>query len=122
MGAATATTAPVAERPEARHYSRIKRWLGVADFLLGLAFLAVLLATGWSGSLRDLSYHATNQNYSLAVLLYVVMLMALGRLVGFGLDWYSFRVEHQFHLSNQRLRSWLWDETKSFLVGVILAA
>jgi len=122
MGAATATTVPVTERPEARRYSRIKRWLGVADFLLGLAFLAVLLATGWSGALRDLSYHATNQNYSLAVLLYVVMLMALGRLVGFGLDWYSFRVEHQFHLSNQRLRSWLWDEAKSFLVGVILAA
>ena len=121
MSATTVTSVPVADRPEARRYSRLRRFLGVADFVLGLALLIVLLATGWSGKLRDLAYFAAWQNYSLAVLFYVVMLMAISKVLGVGLDYYSFRIEHQFHLSNQRLRSWIWDETKSFLVGTLLA-
>ena len=44
------------DSPEARRYNRIRRWLGVADFVLGLALLVVLLATGWNGALRDLAY------------------------------------------------------------------
>ena len=43
-----------ADSPEAQRYNRIRRWLGVADFAVGFAFLIVLLVTGWSGWLRDL--------------------------------------------------------------------
>ena len=110
------------DSPEARRYNRIRRWLGVADFVLGLALLLALLLTGWSGTLRDLAYRAAFQNYALAVLLYVFMLMVIGKLIGFGLDYYSFHLEHRFHLSNQNLRGWLWDETKGLLVGMVLAA
>ena len=47
----TPATVPVpADSPEARRYNRIRRWLGVADFVLGLALMGVLLATGWSGA------------------------------------------------------------------------
>jgi STE24 endopeptidase len=38
-----------------------------------------------------------------------------------GLDYYGFRLEHRFQLSNLKLRSWIWDQCKSFLVGVVLA-
>jgi len=109
------------DTPEARRYNRIRRWLGITDFALGLAFLIVLMATGWNGTLRDLAYQLSSQAYTLAVFLYVVMLLLIGKLLGLGLDYYGFRLEHRFNLSNLKLRSWIWDETKGFLVGVVLA-
>jgi len=121
MNSPVATLDTPADTPEARRYNRIRRWLGIADFALGLVLLILLLVTGWNGSLRDVAYRSSAQSYALAVSLYVVMLMTIGKLLGLGLDYYGFRLEHQFHLSNQRLRSWLWDEIKGFLVGMILA-
>ena len=120
MNAAIATLPAPADSPEARRYNRLRRWLGIADFLVGLALLCVLLATGWNGTLRDLALHRAHQIYSLAVFLYVFMLMLLSKLLGLGLDYYGFRLEHRFNLSNQKLRGWLWDETKGFLLGVAL--
>ncbi len=109
------------DSPESRSYNRVKRWLGVADFGLGLLLLVLLLATGWSGTLRDLALRGASSNYSFAVFLYVLMLMAISRALGFPLDYYGFRLEHRYHLSNQRLRSWLWDEFKGVLVGLVFA-
>jgi Zn-dependent protease with chaperone function len=111
-----------ADSPESRRYNRSKRWLGIADFAVGFLLLVVLLATGWTGSLRDVAYRAAAQHYALSVFLYVAMLLVIGKLVGLGLDYYGFRLEHRFNLSNQKLRSWVWDETKSFLVGLIMAS
>jgi len=110
-----------ADTPEARRYNRIRRWLGIADAVLGFLLLVVLLATNWSGWLRDLAYRGGFQNYTFAVFLYVAMLLLIGKIVGIGLDYYSFRLEHRFNLSNQRLRSWIWDEMKGFLVGLVMA-
>jgi hypothetical protein len=36
------------DSPEARRYNRIHRWLGIADFVIGSAFLVVLMVTGWT--------------------------------------------------------------------------
>ena len=115
-------TMPVpADTAESRRYNRIKRWMGVSDFALGLGLLVVLLTSGWTGTLRDLAYRGASQNYTVAVFLYVLMLMLISKVVGLPLDYYGFRLEHRFHLSNQRLRSWLWDEFKGLLVGLVLA-
>lgn len=121
MNSPIATVPVSADSPEVRRYNRIHRWLGIADFILGLVLLIVLLATGWNGTLRDLAYRAAFQGYTLAVFLYVLMLMFIAKVLGFGLDFYGFRLEHRFNLSNQKLRSWIWDETKGFLLGVGLA-
>jgi len=112
-----------ADTPEARRYNRIRRWLGIADFALGLALLIVLLATGWNGTLRDIAflYRPSSVSYTLAVFLYVLMLMLIQKFLGSGLDYYGFRLEHRYNLSNQKLRSWIWDETKGFLVALVLA-
>jgi STE24 endopeptidase len=110
---------PPADSPEARRYNRIQRWLSVADFVLGLLFLLVLLFTGWNGALRDLAYSASSW-YTIQVFVYVLMLMLIGKALGLGLDYYGFRLEHSFNLSNQNPRAWAWDETKGFLVGVVL--
>ncbi|HMK31585.1 MAG TPA: M48 family metallopeptidase [Terriglobales bacterium] len=117
-----AASANKQDSPEARQYNRIHRRLQILDLLLSLAVLFVLLITGWSGTLRDWAYRGALQSYPLAVLLFVIMLAVLSKLVGLPLDYYSFRLEHRYNLSNQRLRSWLWDQVKSWLVGLVIAA
>ncbi len=111
---------PAPDSPDARRYNRIRRRLGIADFLLGLGLLVVLLATGWTARLRDLAYLGAEQIYVLAVFFYVFMLTVLNKLLGLPLDYYGFRLEHRFQLSNQRLRSWAWDQVKGGLVGLVI--
>ena len=108
------------DTPDARRYNRIHRRLSVADFVLGLGLLVVLLATGWTRTLRDLAYIGSRQHYVVAVFFYLGMLLLLGKLLGLGLDYYGFRLEHRFHLSNQKVGSWIWDEFKGWLVGLVL--
>jgi STE24 endopeptidase len=108
------------DSPEARRYNRIRRWLGLADFVIGFVFLVVLLVTGWSGSLRDSAYRLGLQNYSLSLFIYLVLLLVIGKTLAFGLDYYGFSLERRFKLSTQRFRSWAWDEVKGFLVGLVL--
>ena len=110
------------DSPETRRYNRIRRWLGIADFVLGFAFLLVLLVTGWSGWLRDLAYRVGFQNYSLAVIIYLLLLLVISKVLGIGLDYYGYRVERGYKLSTQKFRSWIWDEVKGFLVGLVLGS
>jgi STE24 endopeptidase len=114
-------TPPVAtDTPEVRRYNRIKRWLGISDAVIGFAVLVVILVTGWTAELRDWAYIGARQNYFLAVFLYVLLFSVLLKAISAPLDYYGFRVEHQYHLSNQKWRSWLWDEAKGWLVGLVL--
>ncbi len=119
--AATSTIGPP-DSPEVRKYNRIRRWLGIIEFLLGLALLVVLLLSGWTGWLRDLAYASAFQSYTLAVFLYVGLLVLISKVLGLGLDYYRFYLEHRYQLSNQKLRAWVWDETKGLLVTAVLAA
>ena len=121
MASAAAIVPPPSDSPAARRYNRIRRRIGVADFVLSLILMIALLATGWTGALRDIAYKAAFQHYSLAVAFYVLMVMILAKVLGLGLDYYSFRLEHRYQLSNLGLRGWIIDEIKGFLVGVVLA-
>jgi len=109
-----------ADSPEALRYNRIRRWLGVTDFIVGFAFLIILLVTRWSDLLRDLAYRLGFQSYSLSLFMYLLLLLAISKALGIGLDYYGFSLERRFKLSTQRFRSWAWDEVKSFLVGLVL--
>jgi STE24 endopeptidase len=109
-----------ADSPEALRYNRIRRWLGIADFIVGFLFLVVLLVTRWSDWLRDLAYRLGFRNYSLSVFMYLLLLLIISKGIGIGLDYYGFRLERRFKLSTQRFRSWLWDEGKGFLVGLVM--
>jgi len=121
MSSVSATVNPVSDSPEARRYNRIKRRLSIIDFVLSLVMLAVLLFTGWTGALRDLAYLAGLQNYTFSVFLYVFMLLLIGKVLGFPLDCYGFRLEHRFQLSNQKWRPWIWDQLKGFLLSLVMA-
>ena len=120
MTASPANPATTADSPEARRYNRIHRWLEMSDFLVGLVLLILLLATGWTGSLRDLAYQAGGQHYALAVGFYLIMLLIIAKVIGIGFSYYGFRLEHSFNLSNQKFRGWVWDEIKGFLLGLVL--
>jgi STE24 endopeptidase len=111
-----------ADSPEARRYNRIQRWLGLADFVIGSAFLILLVLTGWTGWLRDLALRRGFQSYSLALFIYLFFLLLISKLLGFALDYYGFRMERSFQLSTQTFRGWLWDEAKGFLLGLVMAA
>lgn len=108
------------DSPEARRYNKIRRWLGVADFVVGLVFLVLLLVTRWSDSLRDLAYRWGSSYYMLSLFIYLVLLLGISKAVTAGLEYYGFRLERSFRLSTQKFGSWLWDEAKGFLVGLIL--
>jgi STE24 endopeptidase len=111
-----------ADTADARAYNRQKRMLGVADAAVGVAVLVLLVVTPWSADLRDFALRLGRENYALSLFLYVVALAALTKLAGFALDYYSFRLEHRYHLSNQKIGSWLVDELKGWLLGLALGA
>src|SRR5579875_3458309 len=117
---ATSTNPQPADSPEVRRYNRIQRWLSLSDAVIGFALLVVLLVTGWSGKLRDWSYLGANQHYFVAVFLYVLMFSVIAKALGAPFDFVGFRLEHQYHLSNQKLRGWLWDECTGWLVSLVL--
>src|ERR1700704_2026929 len=119
MTLAENATAPM-DSPEARRYNRIRRWLEISEFVFSFALLVILLVTGWSGTLRDFALRLGFQNYSLSIFLYVLLLLVISKILGIGLDYYGFRLEQRFKLSNQNLRAWIWDEVKGFLVALVL--
>ncbi len=119
---ATISNPQPADSPEVRRYNRLQRWLSMADAVIGFALLVVLLVTGWTGKLRDWSYVGASQHYFFAVFLYVLMFSLIAKVLGAPFDFVGFRLEHQYNLSNQKLRSWLWDECKGWLVNLVLGA
>jgi STE24 endopeptidase len=50
------------------------------------------------------------------------MLSLIGKLLSLTLDYYSFRLDHEYHLSTQRVGAWAWDQFKGFLVSLVISA
>lgn len=117
---ATSSNSLPVDSPEVRRYNRIQRWLSMADAVIGFALLVVLLVTGWTGKLRDWSYSGAGQHYFFAVFLYVLMFSIIAKILSVPFDFVGFRLEHQYHLSNQKVKSWVWDECKGWLVSIVL--
>ncbi|HEU5413237.1 MAG TPA: M48 family metallopeptidase, partial [Candidatus Angelobacter sp.] len=119
---ASETTVLQPDSPEAREYNRTRRWLEIGDLAVSFGFLVVLLATGWTNTLRDWAVSMARDHYIIQLFYYVLFLSILSKVLGFGLDFYGFRVEHRFNLSSQRLGSWLRDSAKGWLLGLVLGA
>jgi len=119
MNAAETNLQP--DSPEAREYNRKKRWLEIGDMGLNIGFLILLLVTGWTNTLRDTATHLSPNYYFLRLFYYVLFLSILSKALGMALDVYAFRLEHYFNLSNQKLGSWVRDQIKGWLLGLVLA-
>jgi STE24 endopeptidase len=109
------------DTPETRDYNRQRRWLELGDLAVSFGFLIALLATGWTKTLSGLATRMGRDHYALDLFFYVLFLSVISKVLGFGLDFYGFRLEHRFNLSNQRLFSWLKDELKGWLLGLVMA-
>ncbi|HWS17115.1 MAG TPA: M48 family metallopeptidase [Candidatus Elarobacter sp.] len=109
------------DTPEARDYNRARRWLEFGDLVVSFSFLIVLLATGWTKTLTGLASRMGRDHYALDLFFYVMFLSLISKALGFALDFYGFRLEHRFNLSNQRLFSWLKDEFKGWVLGLVMA-
>lgn len=110
-----------AENSEAREYNRARRWVEIGDLVISFGFLIVLLVTGWTNILSSLATRLGRDHYVIDLFFYIVFLSIISKALGFGLDFYSFRLEHRFNLTNQRLGSWIKDEIKGWLLGLVMA-
>src|SRR5215471_13293922 len=118
MSLPQSTAAP--DTTEARAYNRAKRRVEFADLAISFGFLITLLATGWSNWLSTQARHLGRDQYEWSLFLYVLFLCVISKVLTIGLDFYGFRLEHRFNLSNQKLGSWFRDEVKQWLVGLVL--
>ena len=105
---------------EARTYNRARRLVEIGDLAISFGFLIALLATGWSNSLSDLARRMGGDRYVLSLFFYVLLLSVISKALGVGLDFYSFRLEHRFNLSNMRMTTWIKDQVKAWLIGLLL--
>jgi Zn-dependent protease with chaperone function len=111
---------PQPDATEARAYNRARRLIEIGDLAISFGFLIALLATGWSTALRDLAVRMGRDHYIFQLFFYVLLLSVISKALGVGLDFYSFRLEHRFNLSNLRLGTWIKDQIKAWVIGLVL--
>jgi STE24 endopeptidase len=111
----------------ASRYHRLKRYASILAFLWSVSLLVILLVTGISGSMRGLAETVARSIASSAwqdavtVFTYVVLLSAINELGSLPIAFYSgFLIERRYELSTERLASWLFDQGKTFGIGVLL--
>jgi STE24 endopeptidase len=111
---------PNPQRQRSDAYFEGGYWLTLWDFLYGAAVSLLLLSTGLSAGMRDLAERITGRR-PLQTLLYWTQYLLVTSIAGFPLTVYEgFFREHQYGLSNQDFASWMGDQTKELLLGLVL--
>ena len=106
------------KQQQARRYEKEKRLLGLATMVLSLIVLLGFYYSGLSSWLANLN---TGGSIIFVFLIYVVSFLILLALLGLPLNFYSGYIhEHKWNFSNHTIKSWLWEQVKAFLVGLIL--
>jgi STE24 endopeptidase len=103
---------------KAKQYEKEKRFLGLASLAASLVFLLLFYFSGASSYLANLEL---GSSFIWTFLVYVAALSLSIAIFGFPLAFYSgFVHEHKWNFSNQRMKSWMWEQIKSFLVGLTI--
>ncbi len=111
---------PEGKPTKARAYQKIKLRLSLLVMALELLGLLVLLVAGLSLLLRQSVVQWTDVAV-LQVLYFFALLGLAAEVLTLPIDYYrDYVVEHQFGLSTQGFRAWLWDWFKALLVGGVL--
>lgn len=106
------------KQQQARRYEKEKRLLGLATMVLSLIVLLGFYYSGLSSWLANLNIGGS---IIFVFLIYVVSFLILLALLGLPLNFYSGYIhEHKWNFSNHTIKSWLWEQVKAFLVGLIL--
>jgi len=105
-----------------RAYASGRYGIFAAATALRLAILLVLVLTPASAALRSLAVRAVPAYPSLAVAVYVALLVALFEILMLPLGYYAgFLREHAYGLSTQTAAGWLLDRAKAALLSLALA-
>ena len=105
---------------QARKYARIQRRLTFVDLIIGLVYLILWLASGWSLALKT-SLTAFTPNVWLLVAIYAIIFGGILAVINLPLSYYDgFILPHRFGLSTQNLRGWIVDQIKAGAIGGIL--
>jgi len=107
---------------QAKAYNRIKLTIGITSSALTFLLMVLLVVSGYS---RDLAAWASSifaGRYP-ALFLFTLTLGTVQGGISLPLAFVSgFIVEHRFHLSNQSVWRWAWEQLKGLLVTLPLAA
>lgn len=102
----------------ARQYEKEKRLLGLASLGLSLAILLTFYFSGLSSQLANL---VIGHSVVWTFLIYVVVFYAFMTILGLPLNFYNVYVhEHKWNFSNHTIKSWLWEQCKSFFVSLVI--
>ncbi len=118
-------TAPVEVPPateRAMQYYRSGNILWVLNLLVSIGVLVVLLATGASAKLRDLS-RRIGRKWFFTLVIYFLLFNLVTSIVELPLVYYQEYVrEHAYGLSNQTIGKWWGDTVKAFGVSCVVGA
>ena len=107
-------------KKKAKRYEAIKLIVGITESVLSFVVLLLFLLGGYSVQLRDYVQGITANPYW-QFLLYSAILGAGLSVITVPFSFFSgFYLEHRYGLSNQTFFGWLWEKTKTFLVGLVV--
>jgi STE24 endopeptidase len=108
----------VANEDKATRYHRLRRRASILSAVLGALFLLVLLVSGWSASLRDLSANLTGGIFLATLAVYVIVLAVLHDLLQLPIAYYEgVTLERRYGLSTQSTARWWKDHLKGWAIG-----
>jgi STE24 endopeptidase len=114
------TTLDPERQQQASIYARIQRRLTFVDLAIGLLYLILWLAFGWSLELKiRISSFITNEWSVVAI--FAIVFGGLLAVINLPLSFYEgYMLPHRFGLSTQNLRGWIVDQIKGGAIGGIL--
>jgi len=117
----------IVNEDKATRYQRLKRQASILSLVWAVVLLGGLLATGWSGVLRDAAEATAGRIAPAAwrpgatVLGYVVLLSLLNEIGSLPLGFHSgFLLERRYDLSNEKIGAWFRDQAKSLGISLVL--
>ncbi len=108
------------ERKDAKKYNRIKLYISLSQIFIDLLFWLFIISLNFNYFFANLAYKLCSTDLSQ----FYIFTLIIG-LLKFTLDlpfsFYSgFIIEKKFNLTNQKLSSWIFEQTKGLLIGIIL--
>ena len=101
-----------------KKYHKIRLVLLLVDIVITVGFLIFLQLSGTSARLNAWAFSTTDRSW-LQVLVYMTSFFNLLYVVSLPIHLYSsFVLEKRFNLSEQKLRRWVWDELKKYLLSI----
>ncbi len=104
----------------AKKYNNIKLGVGITKSIVTFVLILCFVSFGYSKTLVSYLESIVSGNYLILILFTIVTGFALSVLF-FPVKYYvEFYLEHKYNLSNQTIFTWLWEDTKGLLLGILI--